>query len=66
MEAKNSECFKMMLLKPNILLVNFWQNFILTYVSTFELAQTHISKENTSEKGLSFYHDYETSHIEIW
>ena len=66
-ETNYFECFEMIFFKSNNMPLSFAsQNFILKCLSTFELAQTNITKESSLKKGLSFYHDYETSCITIW
>ena len=46
-ETNNFECFEMIFFKPNNMPLSFAsQNFILKCLSTFELAQTNITKES--------------------
>ena len=51
-ETNNFECFEMIFFKPNNMPLSFAsQNFILKCLSTFELAQTNITKESSLKKG---------------
>ena len=50
-ETNNFECFEMIFFKPNNMSHSFAsQNFILKCVSTFELAQTNITKESSLKR----------------
>ena len=55
LETNNFECLEMIFFKPNNMLLSFAsQNFILKCLSTFEQAQTHITKESSLKKGYRF------------
>ena len=52
LETNNFECFEMIFFKPNNMPLSFAsQNFILKCFSTFELAQTSITKESSLKRG---------------
>ena len=51
LETNNFECFEMIFFKPNNMPLSFAsQNFILKCLSTFQLAQTNITKESSLKK----------------
>ena len=52
LEANNFECFEMIFFKPKNMPLSFaCQNLILKCLSTFEQAQTNITKESSLKKG---------------